>query len=116
MAKNLTEIRSAAELGTRIAETTPTLVDFWAAWCAPCRRVAPVLEELASELDGDVQIAKVDVDRHPDLATAHRVSGIPTLILFSEGREVDRLVGAMPKAALQEWLAARSASPAGFAR
>ena len=109
------QISGAGDFQRAISDPVPTLVDFWAAWCGPCRRVAPVLAELAEELAGVVKIAKVDVDRHPELAVAHRVSGIPTLILFSAGREIDRIVGAAPKAALREWLLARSAAPAARA-
>ncbi len=97
------------------AGPTPVLVDFWAPWCGPCHAVAPVLEELAEELAGRVRIAKVNVDDEPDLADRFDVRGIPTMILFSDGRELDRKVGALPKSALSAWVAARTPQSAGAA-
>lgn len=75
----------------------PVLVDFWAEWCGPCRTIAPVLESLASEWQGRILVAKVNVDHCPDLASRYGVSGIPTLILFEGGEPLERLQGAMPK-------------------
>ncbi|MDH3752750.1 MAG: thioredoxin [Acidimicrobiia bacterium] len=76
------------------------LVDFWAEWCGPCKAIAPVLEELAGELDGQVKIAKLNVDDAPDVARRFEVMSIPTLIIFKDGAPAKRLVGAKPKAAL----------------
>ncbi|RIH83767.1 Thioredoxin [Calidithermus terrae] len=78
----------------------PVLVDFWATWCAPCRAVAPVLEELSRELAGKLKVVKLDVDRHPLPASAYGVQSVPTLILFKDGQPAERIVGALPKAAL----------------
>lgn len=78
----------------------PVVVDFWAAWCGPCLMMAPVLEALAADLDGQVGFAKLDVDANPDLAERHGVGGIPTLIVFADGKEAGRIVGFMPKQAI----------------
>ncbi|MCL6431512.1 MAG: thioredoxin [Anaerolineae bacterium] len=80
----------------------PTLVDFWAAWCGPCRMVAPVVKEIASEQAGVLKVAKVDVDQNPAVATRYGVQSIPTLIVFKDGKPVERIVGYMPKERLLE--------------
>ncbi|MBN1402170.1 MAG: thioredoxin [Anaerolineae bacterium] len=80
--------------------STPTLVDFWAEWCLPCRRVAPVVEAAAAEHDGQLRLAKLDVDGNPQTPTRYRVYSIPTLILFKGGEEVARIVGFRDKDAL----------------
>jgi thioredoxin 1 len=75
----------------------PTAVDFWAVWCGPCKMIAPVLEEIAGEYAGQLQIAKLDVDTNNATAYQFGVMSIPTLILFKEGQAVERIVGNMPK-------------------
>jgi thioredoxin 1 len=78
----------------------PVLVDFWAVWCGPCRMVAPVVEAIAAEQEGKLKVVKLDVDANQDAATRYRVMSIPTLILFKNGQEAERLVGFRPKQAV----------------
>ncbi|MCS6778480.1 MAG: thioredoxin TrxC [Geminicoccaceae bacterium] len=82
----------------------PVLVDFWAAWCGPCRMMAPVLEQAAQRLEPRARIAKLDIDAAPDLAARFAVASVPTLILFDNGREIARTSGAMPLQTLAAWL------------
>jgi len=82
----------------------PVLLDMWAPWCGPCHMVAPVIEELAAEMAGRVRVAKLNVDENPATAARFRVQSIPTLLVLREGREIDRIVGLQPKAAIVERL------------
>lgn len=75
----------------------PTVVDFWAVWCGPCKMIAPILEEVAEEYEGQLQVVKLDVDTNNDSAFQYGVMSIPTLILFKEGQPVERIVGFLPK-------------------
>ena len=108
MSANITNL-DASSFKTAIAAGTPTLVDFWAPWCGPCKAIAPLLEELATELTGKVAITKLDIDApgNDALAAEYGVRAIPTMLVFKNGAVVDTLVGMMPKAAIKDKLMAR---------
>jgi thioredoxin 2 len=96
-----------ADAETFDAETSasvPVVVDFWAAWCGPCRMISPVLEDLAGRHAGRLKVVKVDVDANPGLAARFGAQSIPLLVVIRDGREVDRIVGALPRAALEQRL------------
>ena len=84
---------------------SPTLVDFWAEWCGPCKQIAPALEELAKDMEGKLEVAKVNIDENQQTPVKYGVRGIPTLILFKGGEIAGTKVGAMPKSKLYEWVA-----------
>lgn len=82
----------------------PVLVDFWAPWCGPCRRVGPIVEELSQEYAGKVVFAKLNTDENPTTSMQYEVMSIPTLLLFKDGKLIDRAVGLRPKPALKAWI------------
>ena len=82
----------------------PVLVDFWASWCGPCKMLSPVVDELAGQYAGKVKFGKVNVDEQPGLAAAYGVQSIPTLILFQNGKAVNKSVGVVPKASIEQML------------
>ncbi|PWU22276.1 MAG: thioredoxin [Candidatus Rokuibacteriota bacterium] len=100
-ALHLTEASFDTELGKH---QEVMMVDFWAEWCAPCRAIAPTLEELARDSAGKVSLAKVNVDEHPGLAARYGVRSIPTILFIKNGSVVDQVVGAVPKAHLKKKL------------
>lgn len=96
-----------ADADTFMAETTasvPVVVDFWAAWCGPCRMISPVLEDLAKRHAGHLKVVKVDVDANQGLASKFGAQSISLLVVMREGKEIDRVVGALPRAALEQRL------------
>ena len=110
MSEKITNLTTDSFKSTVNAATTPVLVDFWAPWCGPCKAIAPILEELATELDGKLRIAKVNIDENDAVALEYGVRAIPTMILFKGGQVAETLVGMMPKAALKAKLATHIAA------
>jgi len=109
--KTMTKAVSEANFGQEVLNSSePVLVDFWAEWCGPCRAIAPVLDEISTELEGKVKIVKLNVDENPGIAAQYGVRSIPTMILFKGGEAADMKIGAgTPKAGLTKWLEGHAA-------
>jgi len=101
MSEKIANLTTATFKPTITSATTPVLVDFWAPWCGPCKAIAPILEELATELAGQLTIVKVNIDDNEAVAVEYGVRAIPTMILFKGGQAAETLVGMMPKAAIK---------------
>jgi thioredoxin 1 len=101
---NVKEISDQSFESEVLQATEPVLVDFWAPWCGPCRMIAPIVEQLASENAGSVKVTKVNIDDSPNVAASYGVSSIPTLMVFKNGEVTDRFVGVQPKKRLQDAL------------
>ena len=106
MSEKIANLTTDTFTPTITSATTPVLVDFWAPWCGPCKAIAPILEELATELDGKLKIVKVNIDDNEAVAVEYGVRAIPTMILFKGGQAAETLVGMMPKAAIKAKVAA----------
>ena len=104
MSEQILNLKGADLTETKLASLGKVLVDFWAPWCGPCRMVAPILEKVAAEMDGKATIAKVNIDEEPDAAAAYGVSSIPTMILFVDGKEAARMIGANPTSAIIDFI------------
>ena len=107
MSAKITNLTTDTFKATVSSSATPVLVDFCAPWCGPCKAIAPVLDEIAGELDGKLTIAKVNVDENEAIGAEFGVRAIPTMLLFKGGQVVEQIVGMMPKAALKEKLLAK---------
>lgn len=97
MAGNVKDIADSSFEAEVIKADIPVLVDFWAPWCGPCKSIAPVLEEIATDYNGKLKVVKVNVDENPKTPTQFNVRGIPNLVFFKGGKVVDQIVGAVPK-------------------
>lgn len=102
MGDNIVNVADSSFETLVLKSEVPVLVDFWASWCAPCRAIAPIVDEMATEYTGRIRVAKMNVDDNPATPGRYGVRGIPTLILFKDGKVIDQLVGAVPKNQIKE--------------
>jgi thioredoxin 1 len=101
---NVREVTDRTFAQEVLHSTSPVLVDVWADWCGPCKAIAPIVEALALEYEGQLKVLKLDVDANPRTASAYRVQSIPTLLLFKDGKPAERIVGAVPKKVIVDTL------------
>ncbi|MGI6584452.1 MAG: thioredoxin [Gracilibacteraceae bacterium] len=104
MSKNIKIVNKSNFDSEVLKSDKPVLVDFWAAWCGPCRMVSPVIDQLADEYERKIEIAKVNVDENPELAARYEIMSIPSVFLFNKGSKVDGIIGARPKQAFDDML------------
>ena len=101
---SVTQVTDATFQQEVLESELPVLVDFWAPWCGPCRMVAPVVDELATQYEGQVKVVKLDTDQNPNIASQYGIRSIPTIMVFKAGKQVDTVVGAVPKTTLTQAL------------
>jgi thioredoxin 1 len=101
MAKETTDKTFESDL---IASGKPVLVDFWAEWCGPCRQLSPIIDELSKDKADKIEVLKINIDKNPEVPTKHGIRGIPTMIMFKDGKPIATKVGALPKSALYDWV------------
>ncbi len=99
---NAVEVNSQTWQQEVMQSSTPVMVDFWAAWCGPCKMIAPTIEELAEEYQGKMKVCKLNTDENPEIASQHQIMGIPSLLFFKEGKVIDKIVGAASKKQFKE--------------
>jgi thioredoxin 1 len=110
---NMLEVTDANYQADVLGSKVPVLVDFWAAWCAPCRAIAPHVEALATQYNGQIRVGKCDIDSNPAFPSQYDIRGIPTLLLFKEGKVVGQIVGNVPRAKIEDLI--KKALPAANA-
>jgi thioredoxin 1 len=102
--ENIVEVTDTNFQTEILGSKVPVLVDFWAAWCAPCRAIAPHVEALAKDYDGRVRVGKCDIDSNPEVATQYDIRSIPTLLVFKDGKVAGQVVGAVPRSKIEDMI------------